>query len=328
MTTIYFAGGEDIDFNLSGGAGSSNTSGSYRTPNARCSIYIPGFSSVANIKNATSFNTSTFWFTGRSYQTSVVSVSQAPINFTDINGKVRLRILYTTNTTASFQKLTAAGVATTLFTFNLTLSLSTIDKWDISVNYSTTGYVYVYLNGALLGSFTGDTTSDDGITSLTGFQLYSFTAGAGSSGFWSEVIVSDSDTRPMFLQTLAPVANGNTHNFDTGSPSASNVNEIFLNDGTLDGSSVAGQIDEYTIPSLVGGTYSILAVGVSARMIKGATGPTKAQLVLRSGSTDYTSPNQSLMTGWSTYSNWWSNDPNTSSPWAALPVNIGIESVA
>ncbi len=131
----------------------------------------------------------------------------------------------------------------------------------------------------------------------------------------------------MSLQSLAPVANGNTHNFDTGTPAAANVNEITLSDGTVDGSTTAAQIDQYTIPALATGSFSILAVGVSARMQKGTSGPTKMDLGVRSTS-DYWSADQVLTVTWAAYQNWWTTDPNTaSSPWAALPSNIGLQSV-
>ena len=126
----------------------------------------------------------------------------------------------------------------------------------------------------------------------------------------------------------APTAHGNTHNFDTGSPAASNVNETSLNDATLDGSASAGQIDQYTIPSIAAGTFTITAVGVSARCQKGASGPTKMDLGVRSGGSDYWSSDQALTTTWAGYQNWWVTDPNTAATWAALPSNIGLKSVA
>jgi hypothetical protein len=115
---------------------------------------------------------------------------------------------------------------------------------------------------------------------------------------------------PWILQTLAPVANGNTHNFDTGTPGRSKVNENTLNDTTLDGSTTAGQIDQYTIPvPSHPGTFAIVAVGVSARMQKGTSGPSKMDLGVRSGGTDYWSTDISLGASWATSQNWWTTDP-------------------
>jgi hypothetical protein len=138
--------------------------------------------------------------------------------------------------------------------------------------------------------------------------------------------VSDSDTRSLGLQTFQPVANGNTHSFDTGSPAASNVNEVTLDDTTYDGSSTAGQIDQYTIPSLASG-YGVVAFGVSARAAKGASGPTKIDLGVRVGGSDYWSSDQSLGVSLLNYQIWWSTNPNTTVPWVGVPDNIGLQSV-
>jgi hypothetical protein len=79
---------------------------------------------------------------------------------------------------------------------------------------------------------------------------------AFSNQTWTPV--SDSDTRGMAgLVTLPPVANGNTHNFDVGTPAASNVNKIIINDSTFDGATTPGLIDQYTIGSLPAGSWQI-----------------------------------------------------------------------
>ena len=131
----------------------------------------------------------------------------------------------------------------------------------------------------------------------------------------------------MFLQTLAPVANGNTHNFDTGTPLASNVNEVVLSQATLDGSTTAGQIDQYTIPALVAGSYSIVDVSITAQLIKGASGPSKMDLGVRSGAVDTWGADKSLFNYWESFQSNWALDPATTLAWAALPTNIGIKSV-
>jgi hypothetical protein len=124
-----------------------------------------------------------------------------------------------------------------------------------------------------------------------------------------------------------PVANGNTHNFDTGSPAASKVNETTLDDTTLDGSTTAGQIDQYTIPAITSGTFGIIAIGVSARMQKGTSGPSKMDLGTRVSGTDYWSTDFSLAASWQTSQYWQTVDPSTSAAWTALPTNIGLKSV-
>jgi len=230
-----------------------------------------------------------------------------------------------TNGVAAAFKVSNAGVATQLGSnFSLPFSTSSVDKLDFYIDYQAAGTFTVYLNGIQVFTYSGDVTTD-GTTTLTGLRLASL--GHSRNFNWSEVMLTDFDTRSWNLQTLAPVANGNTHNFDTGSPAASNVNEITLSDATLDGSTSAGQIDQYTLPAIASGTYSIVSIGVSARLQKGSSGPSKMDLGVRSGGSDYWSSDQTLTTAWTDYQNWWMTDPNTSATWAALPTNIGLKSV-
>lgn len=331
MTQVYFAGGEDSDFIGFGGGGSVDTNTVYfRSAYARCAL-VPANATTAYYQSGVPFSASAFWFTGRHGASSGVFYNSngLTLGFADASNIRRLRIRNAGGTSAgpwAIEKINAAGTVTQLGVNTLwQYAINGLDKLDIFVNYSASGQFTVYLNGVQVFTFSGDVTTD-GVTTLASVQLLGDGMGT-SAGGWSEVIVSDSDTRSMSLQTLAPVANGNTHNFDTGSPAAANVNEVTLNDGTLDGSSVAGQIDEYTIPALVTGTFSILAVGVSARAIAGTTGPQHMDLGVRQASADYWSADKALTAAFANYQNWWTTDPSTSAAWASLPVNIGVRSV-
>jgi hypothetical protein len=230
-------------------------------------------------------------------------------------------------------KTNAAGTTTQLgsnFGLQYNNNSHVTSKLDFNINYGASGTVTIYQNGVSMFTFSGDTTTDS-VTSLSGCYIKCgcpVQAGLTLNAIlsWSEFIVADVDTRSMSLQTLQPVANGNTHNFDTGTPAAANVNETTLNDATLDGSSSAGQIDQYTIGSLVSGA-TIIAVGISARMAKGSSGPSKMDLGFRISGADYWSSDISLNLAWTCQQNWWLTDPSTSASWAALPTNIGLKSV-
>jgi hypothetical protein len=328
MTIIYWAGGEDSDLYQVGGAIVSTNSAGFRSGYARCGLLVNGAASAQWIPYVPfSSTTSSFWSTMRVYTgTQGTSNGSKYFSWLDSSGIERLRLVGTgTNSTYRIEKVDSTPTATQLGS-NFTMVTSNgaiLDKLDVYINYNTSGQITVYLNGIQQFTYSGDVTTN----SVTALGQINFGYQLAASSWLSEMIVSDTDTRSMSLQTLAPVANGNTHNFDTGSPAAANVNEIVLNDATLDGSTTAGQIDEYTIPALVSGTFSIIAVGISARMQKGATGPSKMDLVVRSGSTDYLSSDQVLTTTWTGYQNWWVTDPNTSASWTGLPVNIGLKSV-
>ena len=333
MTTIYWAGGEDCDCYQLGGGAVTTSSFYYRSTYARCALQVTNANDSA-WENWLPFTFSTGWFSAR-YNTSQVfnrgGNSAILLNFRDASNIERIRINCTSsNNTLQVYKVNAAGSATQLGS-NFTMIASSIsgspDKLDIYLDYQASGTLTIYWNAIQVFTYSGDVTTD-GNTSLSYFRCGGQNGGSNPSGAWSEIILADTDTRSWNLQTLAPVANGNTHNFDTGSPAAANVNETTLNDATLDGSTSAGQIDQYTIPSIAAGTYTITAVGVSARCQKGASGPTKMDLGVRSGGSDYWSSDQALTTTWAGYQNWWVTDPNTAATWAALPSNIGLKSVA
>jgi len=334
--TIYFAGGEDSDlYTFTGYVATS--SGLFRSAYARCALGCgnngywqshPAFTSPAT----------TFWASGWSMQTSApggASTNNVTLmGFLDSGLVQRLAIMGTgAAQTYKLVKIDNSGTITQLGSnFTLTNWGVTLMKLIMFVDYKVAGTVTIYQQSTTgtvqVLTYSGDVTTNSA-TNLSYIRVGSPNqAGAFADFCWSEVMVSDTDLRSWNLQTLAPVANGNTHNFDTGTPAASNVNETTLSDATLDGSTTAGQIDQYTIPAIASGTYTIVAVGVSARMQKGSSGPSKADLGVRSGGTDYWSSDQALTLAWDQYMNWWTTDPNTSATWAALPTNIGLKSVA
>jgi hypothetical protein len=347
MTTVYFAGGEDIDFVLTGSSLVQTTANRFRSAYARCALAAGNVNIVVNtgfVTNALLFSASNFWFGA---QTSNQNIGTNSLNadiweFFDASGIVRLRMRITTATPGgsvyTVQKVDAAGAATTLFTGTLIWNASGAApneafKLDIHINYAVAGSIEMYYNRVLQGSFTGDVTTNS-VTALAGFNLGGNSNTSGTSGiFWSEVMVLDVDTRSLNLQTFPPVANGNTHNFDTGTPAAANVNETVLSMATLDGSTTAAQIDEYTNGAVAAGTYAVLAFGVSALAQKGATGPSKMNLAVRTGGADFFSVDQILTTTWADYQNWWVSNPNTSADWTTAQIgstagfNIGVKSV-
>jgi hypothetical protein len=334
--TIYFRGGEDFEYNITSNTAWSTTAGQFRAGYARCAV-VPGNTGNGQAKNILPWNSgagaATYWFS------SVMTCN----NITWQNGVITTWFYDTANVLRfyivalganSFQvfKRTAAGVATSLGTFGTTIAVNTLYKWDFQVVGGVSGVFNIFITQiggttVQVFGFSGDTTTD-GAAQPIAYHAY----GNGNSGqlswAWSEGIAASTDTRSMGLVTLAPVANGNTHNFDTGTPAAANVNEVFLNDATLDGSSVAGQIDQYTIGALPSGQWQILDFAISARMLSGS-GPAHMDLGVRSGATpaDFWSPDISLSAIFAIYQYDWPTDPSSGGNWPALPVNIGLRSV-
>lgn len=347
MVTIYFRGGEDVDFTGVGTArGVDTTGGRFRAGYARNSLQITTLGINDTFWTAVNkFSVSSLWWTARVLPNGGTNPGGTGTHFwhfTDAAGVVRLRARLVSQNNAfnavvwAIEKVNAAGTATQLGSNIQFTGMGTnvLSKMDIQINYSTTGSLTIYTaaadgSGSVTAfTYSGDVTTD-GQTLLAGFDLGHPGTGSGCFTNWSEIMVADSDSRTLGLVTLVPTANGNTHNFDTGTPAAANINENAINDATLDGSSVAGQIDQYTIGTLPTGTFSILQIGITARMMKGLSGPAHMDLGVRSGSTpaDYWSPDVALPTLWQSFVYDWTVDPSTSAPWLVLPVNIGLRSV-
>lgn len=341
MSIIYFAGGEDIDFLFQGNITVDVSTAKNRPLFSRCSIDVAGTSTSDAIFNKIPFSVGAnpFWASARLGQTSPGGIiGSEQFKLADVNRitRIRMRLTSATNAPQTFavEKVTAAGVATNLFNGSLvydTVGTGTeCSQISWHVKYAVAGFCELYYKGVLLGSFTGDVTTD-GITDLAYIVLGN--NANGPRNFWSECMVTDFDNRACTLQTFAPVANGNTHNFDTGTPVAANVNETVLNVATLDGSTTAAQIDEYTTGAVATGTFDVAAYGVSAFASKGTSGPSKIDLAVRTGAADFFSADQVLDVFYNDFQNWWTLNPNTAAAWLTSQIgstagfNIGVKSV-
>jgi hypothetical protein len=336
---FYFYGGEDIDFVASGGSFVSTAGGTFRTPWARCALVAyaqPGVQNSAFWSALQSFKTRapSLWFASQCYTQFIGSNNQTDILRLCDGAVPRIRVEgppFPAGGVCTVYKQNAAGVATVLGTIGSEwVAAGAPHRIDLQLVYSTSGLLNIYRDNVLIFTYSGDVTTD-GATGLDGLQL-----GAPSylnssfNMYWSEVIVSDSDTRGMGgLLTEPPVANGNTHNFDVGSPAAANVNKISINDGTYDGATVAGLIDQYTGPSIPAGAWQVASFGVRARAEVGAFGGPSFAPGGRSGGTDFWGSPYPITTAWQNFPlQTWEIDPTTGAPWAALPVNLGLKAIS
>jgi hypothetical protein len=226
-------------------------------------------------------------------------------------------------------KRNAAASVTTLVTSAIGVTATTQQKLDVHVTYAVSGGIDIYLDGSLIISYSGDVTTNSA-TTLSGFILGTTGVASVVTSFWSEVICASADTRAFNLVTLAPAANGNTYNWDTGS--YANVNETTLDDTGLITSATAGQLAQFTVGSSgITGTPAIRALCVSARAQKGGTGPQNAKMSVRTGGVDQLSSSLSLPAAMSRAAYIFETNPGTSGPWAysdltAAGFNIGIQS--
>lgn len=332
--TILFAGGEDIDFTTSGTVTISTNTAHFRSAYARESQEISGTTAdpATNRLIVPSFaNQTTIWVHAETFPSAATTTSAAQaIGIYGSDGVRRILVRGTgTIGQVKISTRTTAGVITDLVTCTSAQwpTSAVLSKIDFFVNYAVSGEVTFYLNGVSLCDYTGDVTTN----SVTAVNQVDF-AGPASGGLidWSEIIVSDGDTRGMNLATLAPVAAGNTQAW---SGVVGNINPTTINDANVISTASNSQISEWTIPTLPSGSFTVPAVIQVARGLKGASGPTNFDYIARpgSGSSDNASADVPLQTSATNYAQHiWATNPNCSCGWVTSDLgsgtNFGIES--
>lgn len=327
--SFYFVGGEDHDFGRIGSV-SVDTANTYarRTANARCSLQVGGGATVNDgWVGAFSSAISDFWFTARVISEGVFG-TQDWLVFLD-GATRRLLIKLDASGHIIIAKRDATPTTTTLATSTLTFA-GILAKLDVQVSYGASGSVNVYVDGVLWVSYSGDITTN-GATTLSGFVLGSASSNGGATVRWSEIACASVDTRHMSVITLPPAADGNAFDFTN---TYASVDEVTINDADLCASASANDLMQTTVTSSgITGTPAIRAVAVSARAMKGASGPTQIQMNVRTGGADFFSGTLALDTSFGRVANIWETNPDTTAAWvytepAAGGFNIGAKSIA
>lgn len=334
--TILFAGGEDSDFSTLGGCSvDTTTTAARRVTNARCSLKVssPGANDGWNAPFA---QATSFWTTGRFFANDPGFFSY-PVNsflllFYDAAGARRLGITVDIVNPFLIQlvKIDTAGALTVLARASVKVTASLLTKVDLFVNYTGAGQANLYFDGTQILSYSGDLTTNSA-TGLASCTFGQATANGTSLSYsWSEMIVATVDTRALSLFTLAPAGTGNAFAW-TGS--ASDINEVTVSDATLATSSSANEILETTVAGgALSNTSGIVALCVSGRAQKGASGPANANLMVRTAGADHLSTNVALPSTLGRIAAVWDVNPATNRPWAATDItaaafNIGIKSL-
>jgi hypothetical protein len=339
MSGPVWVGAEDLEYTQLGGGVVSTDSTKYRASmGSRCALSVTSsFGGNSYWQSILPYSLSSFWFSAR-LCSSVSTGSSANgdlLAFLDADLNPRLRIVGLGSSMWKMEKVDGAGNATKIgnsFFYPISNQAHILDKLDVHIVDDVTGSIDVYVNGIYVFAFIGDTTTD-GVSALCFHRL----GPSGISGnviFWSESWVDTDDTRSKTLVGFDPVANGHANTFDTGSPAVGNINEVTLNDATLNGSSVAAQIDQYTNGAVPSGTLDVIAFVVSARVQKGPSGPSKLALGVRTNGTDYWGSDQAQDIAWGNTQEIFTDNPDTGIPWlkseigAAVGFNIGSKSAA
>lgn len=153
------------------------------------------------------------------------------------------------------------------------------------------------------------------------------------SGF--EIVLADEDTRPVLgLVTLYPNTAGNQNTFSTPG-SFSDLAEApaaySINDATAISSDTAGQRAEFALSNLPAGSFTIKAVKVAARALRGTTGPQSLKLGVRDTTRSITNVDAGrvLATTYTTYEQMMQVNPASSAAFTQAEIDglqISLES--
>jgi hypothetical protein len=344
--TIYFAGGEDTSFSCIGTCGEGGSGSSqYRTAFARAAYGVQNSTTVADppanrIQTTTFSSLSTLWMHGVVSSVAATTTSgEQSLILRSPDGVARI-LLRQTGTSGTLKASTrnAAATITDLATASVTFSASTPVAIDLGIVYGCTSgdTLKLYIGGTLAINYTGNLCTD-AATSLNQLELAAISNnasgcnGGNGGGCWSEVIVSDSDTRGMALWTLSPQASGNTQSWTPNT--VGNINPVTINDANSISTGSTSALSEWTTPTTFpSGTWNVLAVVQEARALVGTTGPLHFEWLVRVNSTNNVTGSVAPSTSFGNFNNQiWSTNPNTSSAWAVGDIvagfNLGIESL-
>ena len=324
--TILFIGGEIEDFATAVGAGYNTSGTSYRSTYARGALQITGATSSANYVKAAFTASSQFSVTARVLGSSTLSAQPFLHLLTGGSARLRLKLTGAGPSTVILESVTSGGAATTLATSTLTVSNNTLYRLDLIVDYQVAGRVRLYVDQTLYIDYSGDVTASSA-TSLDGLLLA--TMHTGLPTYWSEVIVSTQDSRSLSLVTLAPNAAGTTTGWTSGA--YTDIDEQTAADSDVITSATANQVFQANLSNLpTTSGVTVTAVKMLAYAARGASGPSKLSVGVRTNSTDSQPTSVTLDTGYGTAATYYQTNPVTSSAWTtteadALQISLRSE---
>lgn len=337
--TILFAANEAQDLLAVGSPTITVQSGTTvrRSANTRVSfnVGVSAGNQIANYVMAELGSTYTnLWVTWRGYLASTTSTSGYPLLVFGRSGTKRVGV-FGSGTTSKLcvGKIDASNSFTNLASETGTYSTATLYKFDLQIiNYGASGTINLYransdgTGSSLIATYTGDLTTNSETALSQIFLGVSAPIASSGQGYFSELVVSTTDTRGMGLSTLAPAANGNAFQW---SGSYTDVNDTATVDATFITANANNDLAQTTIDtSLLGTPSGIEAVIISHRSRAGATIP-KVTPNLRLGGTDYFGTQITPAAGFTTYQEIFATNPNTSTAWVytdltAAGVNVGL----
>lgn len=337
--TILFAGTEDFSFLCDSGAtcGTTTTGGgtNFRSAYSRSAFNVSGsgatndpptnrFTTIGNLGSATFTATQEIWLHFIYTQTSNGTDANAQlIRFKDDAGNAAIIARGTGSAgQIKFSSRTSGGVFTDLVTCSATTypSSTPLQQIDIDIKLAASGFIHAYANGVDYCDFVGDTTNGDASTKWNNVTL----AGAKSTdtSYYSEVIVATTNTNGMgYLSSYANAA-GNQTQFTGTNACTTILNNNPVNDASFAATATNSQTEQCaTYNTLPSGVFTVEAVIIKARALRGAAGPQNFQFDPRVGGTDYPGTNVNPTTSFANYSSILATNPATSAAWTTSDVS-------
>jgi hypothetical protein len=202
-----------------------------------------------------------------------------------------------------------------------------LNKVDIQIiNYGVNGTINLFINGALVTTYTGDLT----VLSNASLNIVHLVRTASSTaGFVSEVIVADEDTRLMRLKTHAPDAAGDSSTNWTGAYTG--IDEVASTDTDKIYSSTNDADFQCNLSGMPPGAYRVKAVKAVVRAVDGS-GSMGVALGVKTGGTVDVGSTETCSGYWQSKERLMTVNPVTGVEWTpaeveALQLNIRAKTI-
>jgi len=325
--TIYFAGGEDVDFpngttsacSVNGpGPFSSNRVGYARGVVDLCSGTVGVYAASLSFSSVTSAWLH-FWYWGCGSWYIGLGTSGKSVGFSNNNSCEAWLGTYDGSSTYNWLVNTSGNVIP---------SGGSPSQWDLQVSdYGSSCVLNLYMNAASSPTLTysGNCTvgGNTGLNSVIITFPNSGTSAYYNEGF-SEIIVANSDTRALSLVTLTPNANGTTQSWST--PAYTNINPITINDSNFTSDNNNGDVTQYKMNCLPSGTFSIKDVRIITRGLKVSGGLTHINSGFYNGSSDQLGTSAAQNSYFFPFLNDFTTNPFTSSAWQQSDIGCSSSS--
>lgn len=336
--TILWAGGEDTSWSASAGLSFNTSSNAYRSAFARTSFVISNSSTAyppsSYCRSHVFTPSSTIWAHVRLFNGSTPGTTlNCPLMSLESSGQVGRIMVVGTGTSGQLRivKRDAAGTLTTLVTSAAGVVPPVANtfqvEFDLFVNYAVSGQATLYINGVnVADTGPGVDVTTNSVTTLN--QILFSSMNSGGFGTYSEAAVADATTLGIGVQTLPPLAAGNTQSWTPNT--VGNVNPSAAVDANFISAASANALSEWTLSTtLPTGSWAIRAYVQEARALVGTTGPLHFEWLLRTvDGSDNVSGSVAPLTSFGNFQNVWSNNPHTSAAWGSGElINAGIESL-